>query len=135
MYTLFLLDSPRTLHRVENNAGSFGMEYHLNCPLRSNPSPTCSWDVYWCNNTYIDNPFGVDYSGDGGCTLDIKSLTVNYSRICFCCNATNDLGSEVFSFTPIDFNSKSDTSSFTHRYSLNLYIVSLFTKSKSHNHF
>ena len=102
-------DSPRILVNTENKFGSFLMEYTLDCPLQSNPPPNCFWEVIYLSYelTLIDNPFGVHYSGDGGCTLVIESLTLNYTHIIFNCTATNELGSKIFNFNQIDFNSKS----------------------------
>ena len=101
-------DSPRILGNTKNKFGSFLLEYTLDCPLQSNPPPNCFWEVVHLSYefTLIDNPFGVHYSGDGGCTLVIESLTLNYTHIVFNCTATNELGSKIFSFNSIDFNSK-----------------------------
>ena len=100
-----MLDSPRIMAPVTVKRGGFLMKYSLECPLVGNPLPSYIWEARDCFERYLVDIDGIKYSSDNR-TVKIKTLTLDYSNVCFVCNATNSLGHEQYFFSSIQYDCK-----------------------------
>ena len=95
---------PTGVHGKRKKIGTFDEKYHQSCPVQANPSPMCTWTIFYCgSNNSVDVSIGITYTNQN-CDMIIERLTNDFTDYCYKCDATNEYGTTTVYYNSIIFS-------------------------------